>query len=359
MRIIDKVMKLLATKKTDMTLKEIYESIPEHSHEAIRGNMYRYLKNNPNPEFKRVGAGIYSVIEVISCRKENGESVIDYSADYYDGESEVHFYHTSVRAEGINPGLYAHVDNFASFEELENHASSIRGIFQTGDAVEVMKRYKDESFNLLLTDPPYRVISGGAGAKGAPKGMLSKNDGKIFAFNDVNLRDWLLESYRLLKNGSQAYVFTNFLNLQNTMKTMEEVGFKLHNLLVWQKNNATPNRWYMKNCEYVVFARKGKAKAINGCGSMTVHQFDNILGNKVHETEKPLDLLRYYIENSTKIGDWILDPFGGSGSTACAAIETGRRFLTMEIDPKYTGAIHERIKQTFNSILADTAMMAS
>ena len=185
--------------------------------------------------------------------------------------------------------------------------------------------------------------------------MLSKNDGKIFNFNDINLKDWLTEAYRLLKDGSQAYVFTNFLNLQETMETMQEIGFKLHNLLVWQKNNATPNRWYMKNCEYVIFARKGKAKAVNNCGSMTVHQFNNVIGNKTHETEKPIDLLKFYIENSTKKDDWVLDPFAGSGSTAVAAIETGRKFFTAEIDPKYIGNIHERIK----SVIAGKRMVTA
>ena len=125
---------------------------------------------------------------------------------------------------------------------------------------------------------------------------------------------------------------------------MQKVGFKLHNLLVWVKNNATPNRWYMKNCEYVILARKGKARAINNCGSKTVHQFDNILGTKTHETEKPVELLKQYIENSSHENDWILDPFGGSGSTACAVLELGRRFLTIEIDDKYIGNIHERLK---------------
>ncbi len=356
MTIIEKVVALLNSQKK-LSLQEIYESIPEHSHEAIRGNMYRYLKDNPEPSFGRVGKGIYSCIEIFSCRNdENGKNVVNYSADYYDGENELHFYHTEVAAEGITPGLYANVTNFRNLEALENHAESIRGIFQSGDAVEIMKRYKAESFHCLLTDPPYRVISGGNKNTNAPKGMLAKNDGKIFAFNDVNLRDWLTEAFRLLKEGAHAYVFTNFLNLQEVMKTMEDVGFKLHNLLVWQKNNATPNRWYMKNCEYVVLARKGKARAINGCGSMTVHQFNNIIGTKVHETEKPLELLKYYIENSTSPNEWILDPFAGSGSTACAAIECGRRFLTMEIDPKYIGNIHQRIRNTFTQVIQPAAI---
>ncbi len=358
MTIVQKVISLLNTNKK-MSLKEIYESLPEHSHASIRGNINRYLKKNDEPAFERSGTGIYSVIEIISVRKTDSGTEVDYSASYYNGEKEIHLYHTNVKTcENLSEGIYSHMEQFSSFEELENHTQSVRGIFESGDAIEIMRHCQDQSFDLLLTDPPYRVISGGAGGKGAPKGMLSKNDGKIFDFNNVNLKDWLTEAYRLLKDGSQAYVFTNFLNLQDVMATMQEVGFKLHNLLVWQKNNATPNRWYMKNCEYVVFARKGKAKAIKNCGSMTVHKFDNIIGNKCHETEKPIDLLKYYIENSTSKDAWILDPFAGSGSTAVAALELGRKFFTIEIDPKYVGNIHNRLKDTISNLTVASTISA-
>ena len=342
MTIVEKVINLLAAKKGNVMLKEIYDNLPEHTPSSIRGNINRYLANNPNPAFERVGHGIYSVVEIINISNDNK---IDYVVSYYTENNELHMYHKSADMHDPSyfPGLYVHREDFETVEALENHVDSLRGIFQTGDAIEIMKRYESESFDLLITDPPYRVISGGTGGKNAPRGMLSKNDGKIFDFNNIKHEDWLKETYRLLKPDSHAYIFTNFLNLQDMIKKIEAVGYKIHNLLIWLKNNATPNRWYMKNCEYVILARKGKAKAINNCGSMTVHQFDNIIGNKTHETEKPVDLLKYYIENSSNINDWVFDPFAGSGATAVAAIETGRRFMTSEIDPKYIGKIHNRL----------------
>ncbi len=347
MSIVNKVIELLSAKPGAVSLKEIYEKLPEHTPSSIRGNINRYLKENPNPEFERVGKGLYSVIEIINITDTDDGKFMDYAVSYYTEDSEIHFYHKSYHipeAINLSAGLYLHTDEFSSFEELENHVSSLRGIFQKGDAIEIMKHYKDESFDLLVTDPPYKVISGGNKCKDAPKGMLSKNDGKIFKYNNIKASDWLKEAYRLLKPDSHAYVFTNFLNLQEIMTEMQKAGFKLHNLLIWMKNNATPNRWYMKNCEYIVLGRKGKAKSINDCGSMTVHQFDNILGNKMHETEKPVELIKQYILNSSSENDWVLDPFAGSGSTADAALKTGRRFLTMEIDDKYVGNIHERLK---------------
>lgn len=113
--------------------------------------------------------------------------------------------------------------------------------------------------------------------------------------------------------------------------------------------NRYPNRWFMKNCEYVLFCRKGKAKSINEPSSQTVHRFNNIIGNKIHETEKPLDLLRMYIRNSTNIGDMILDPFAGSGSTCLAALLEQRKCTTIEIDENYITKIVNRLKYYFKN----------
>ena len=92
----------------------------------------------------------------------------------------------------------------------------------------------------------------------------------------------------------------------------------------------------MKNCEYILFLRKGKAKWINNIGdSKTIHQFDNIIGSKTHPCEKPVDLLKFYISNSSNECDIVFDPFCGTGSTLVAAKELNRQYLGYEIDEKY------------------------
>ena len=350
MTIIEKVINLLQVNKT-MCLNEIYNSLPEHTKSSIRGNINRYLNKNEETAFRRVDKGVYSLIEVIKVKKiDNNTKKVNYSATYYNGNKEISFWHKDfITTKDIKEGIYQRMDNFDSFEEMEEHLNSLQAMLIQDDAIEVLKRLKDESFSLILTDPPYKVISGGTGGKNAPKGMLSKNDGKIFTHNNIKFSDYMGELYRVLKPDSQAYFFTNFLNLEELMKEVQKVGFKIHNLLVWEKNNTTPNRWYMKNCEYVLFCRKGKAKSINEPGSQTVHKFDNIMGNKIHETEKPLDLLRMYIRNSTKEGEMILDPFAGSGSTCLAALLENRRCTTIEIDETYIPKIKERLKYFFKN----------
>lgn len=137
---------------------------------------------------------------------------------------------------------------------------------------------------------------------------------------------------------------TNVLNLENYLSLAKKVGFKLHNLLVWKKNNCTPNRWYMKNAEYILFLYKGKAKRINNVGSKTIHEFDNIIGNKTHTAEKPIELMKFYIENSTNIGDTVLDFACGTGSTLLACQQTKRKCIGIELDKNYFDVSIKRIK---------------
>lgn len=197
-----------------------------------------------------------------------------------------------------------------------------------------MKKMPDCLVDLVVTDPPYRVISGGKPhkEKGAPSGILSKNDGKIFDYNDIDPEMWIPEIYRVLKDTSQCYIMVNNLNMERYLRVCRETGFGLHNILVWKKNNATCNKWYMKNCEFILFLRKGKAKFINNCGSKQVHEFNNIIGNKTHPTEKPVDLMKLYIGNSSKENDIVFDPFMGTCSTGVACMELKRKFIGIEID---------------------------
>lgn len=217
-----------------------------------------------------------------------------------------------------------------------------------GDCIEKMKSLQDRSIDLVITDPPYKTIGGGdSNGKNSvrPKGILSGNR-KLFKHqNDVLAGQYIPELYRVLKDGSHCYIFTNSMNMREMLNAAYDAGFKLHNILVWEKNNCTPSQFYMKNCEYILFLRKGKAKWINNIGSSkTAHHFDNIIGNKQHPTEKPVDLMKFYIENSTNLGDIVLDPFMGSGSTGIACVETGRDFIGIELDSEYFSTAQKRIK---------------
>ena len=229
-----------------------------------------------------------------------------------------------------------------------------------GDCLELMRGVGAESIDLIVTDPPYKVATGGVPNetnnvilnKNRPKGILTEHSQLIKIIPKFS--DWIPECYRVLKNGTHAYFMINSSNLIELANGIEKAGFKIHNILTWKKNNCTPSQFYMKNCEFVIFCRKGKAKYINNIGdSKTVHEFNNISGKKVHPTEKPIELMKFYIENSSEENDTVLDPFMGSGSTGVACVNTFRNFIGFEIDENYFNIATKRIEeaQELNELL--------
>lgn len=211
------------------------------------------------------------------------------------------------------------------------------------DARDGLTSLANDSIDMVFTDPPYRTISGGdtesSGASqsvyGRPSGILAKNDGKVFRHNDIHISEWAPELYRVLKSPGHCYVMCNMLNLWHFHHHLTEVGFKVHNLLVWKKNNVVVNRWGGKNGEYCFFLRKGPARALYE-NFPTVLEVDNVKrSEKTHPTEKPTDLVERYIRGSSRRGFYVLDPFAGTGSTAVAAKNNDRRFVGFEIDPEY------------------------
>lgn len=222
-------------------------------------------------------------------------------------------------------------------------------ILKQGDCLELLKKVKDNSIDLIVTDPPYKMNHSTGGCTNI--GMKNKWQGNIKAGNsvmnfslDIKFSQWLPEIYRVLKSSGHCYIFCNDKNIQELLNISTTVGFKESNILVWIKNNATPNRYYMKNLEFILFLYKGSAKPINNMGSKCAVEIKNINGkNKLHPTEKPIELLKQYIENSSNENDWVLDPFMGSGTTGVACINTNRNFIGIELDKNYFNIAKERI----------------
>jgi len=212
------------------------------------------------------------------------------------------------------------------------------------DAVAILAATPPESVDCIVTDPPYRTISGGkGGTDGRPAGMLAKNDGRIFDHNDIEVETWAPLLFRVLKSPGHAWVFCNELNRHRFESAFRASGFRIHGLHVWVKNNTVPNRWGMKNYEPVFLLRKGPARALYTPSLQQAQMVANVPSPKAHPTEKPVELLRSYIAASTRPGETVLDPFMGVGSTGAACRDLGRIFTGVEIDPVYYGAACARL----------------
>ena len=228
------------------------------------------------------------------------------------------------------------------------------------DCLNVMKEMEEESVDLIVTDCPYKISQGGCSNNSvtfkAMSGVLNKQrnyecidkeyvkSGKMFKYNDIKFSDWLPELYRILKKDSHCYIMINARNLKDLWDEAENVGFKFLNLIVWDKGNSLPNRWYMNSVEYIILLRKGKAKTINNKGEKNILRIPNIIGNKQHPTEKPIELMKILIENSSNENDTVIDPFMGAGSTGIACKELNRNFIGIELDKQYFDIAKKRIE---------------
>ncbi len=207
------------------------------------------------------------------------------------------------------------------------------------------EKIEDESVDLVITDPPYKVTSRGgytsAGGMLLNKEMRNGNGG--FKNNTIKFSEWMPIVFSKLKESGHCYVFTNNKNLKDTIVEMQTAGFTVIKTLVWAKNNKIMSQAYMSQTEFIVFARKGKFVKINNCGTSDLLQFENPT-DKAHPSEKPVELLYELLENSSNVGDTVYDPFMGSGSTGVVALNRDRHFIGSEIDGGYFGDCSDRLE---------------
>lgn len=226
---------------------------------------------------------------------------------------------------------------------------------ECGDCLELMKGIPDKSIDLIVTDPPYPTTArGNAGNSG---GMLQKDinkKGQVFTYNNIDCSMYAPEFYRLLKDGSHCYVMTNHINLIKMLNTFTDCGFHFIKSLVWDKGNKIMGQYYMSQFEYILFFRKGKGIKINNCGTADILSIPNKKtkdenGKNLHDTEKPVELMKILIENSTQENGIVIDPFLGIGTTAIACVNTNRHYIGFELDPQYYDIACKRL-DSFDSV---------
>lgn len=219
------------------------------------------------------------------------------------------------------------------------------------DCLAGLKRIDSESVDLVVTDPPYPITA--RGNHGNSGGMLADKlsmKGKIFEDNDVKIEDWLPDIYRVLKDGTHAYIMVNNLNLTHYLQVIDKSQFHFIRLLVWDKRNKIMGTKYMGQVEFIIMLSKGTSRQINDCGvsdllSIPIKKLKGKDGSNLHDTEKPVQLMETLIMESSNPGDTVLDPFVGIGVTLLAAIKSKRHYIGFEINEKYYNIAERRIKE--------------
>lgn len=225
-----------------------------------------------------------------------------------------------------------------------------------GDSIEFMKGLQDESIDLIVTDPPYRITPKGcAGNSGGMMTTKMTMKGTIFKHNDIKPSEYIPEFYRLLKDGSHCYIMTNHVNLQEMINVATECGFKFIKSLIWNKGNKIMGRFYMSQFEYILFFRKGKGVKINNCGTADILNVPNKKlkgedGKNLHDTEKPIELMKILVANSSKENDVVLEPFMGIGAVPIACKELNRQCIAIELDKEYYNVSVNRLNAYTKSL---------
>lgn len=232
------------------------------------------------------------------------------------------------------------------------------GKVKLGDAVTIAKTWPSGVFHCVITDPPYGInLDSGETKKG-------NNHPAIYADDTYDVMDLYAqivpEAYRVLQENTHAYFFFDIKQYARIYRLLTEAGFTVDAIpLLWVKPgsgqvNHPDSRWG-SGYEACFYCRKGN-RALLKQGQSNVLNHDPVPSNKkIHPVEKPVSLLRQLIETSTVPGEVVVDFFGGSGSTAEAAMQTGRNFLICEKDPAFHAGILERLAKAAKTATAPTA----
>ena len=207
--------------------------------------------------------------------------------------------------------------------------------------------------DLLLTDPPYNVALGQHMRPSELKQLHRRTDGLVIENDSWEDEDAFVQFLKsafdnamaALNPGAAFYIWHADNQRMNFLKACEQSGMTIRECLVWAKNTFALGRqdyqWRHEPCLYGW--KDGAAHNwYSDRKQSTVLEFDKPTANAEHPTMKPVGLMAYLIQNSTKRGDTVLDVFGGSGSALIACEETGRKCLSMELDPHYCDVIIAR-----------------
>lgn len=204
-----------------------------------------------------------------------------------------------------------------------------------GDALAVLGTLEENSVDALLTDPPYcsGALSEAGKARAVSQGIENKRRNAWFEGDNMTtaglaylLREVAREAYRILKPTGHALFFMDWRMAPNLVPAIESAGLRYQNLIVWDKGSA---------------GLAGSPEYASAAGSNVIRT--GRIRNRLHPTEKPVELIRQLLEVVVPVGGLVVDPFAGSGTTGVAAKLSGRRALLIERRADFVEQCHRRV----------------
>ena len=267
------------------------------------------------------------------------------------------------------------MQNTLSSTISKGNTQNVNVIIQ-GNCIEILKKVPQNTFDLIFADPPYYLqLPKGKRLKRPDGSEIIPVDDKWDQFNDYEDFDnftlnWLSECQRVLKKTGTIWVIGMYHTIFRVGKIMQDLGLWFLNDVIWVKRGALPNlnkRRFTNNHETLIWAVKSKSckgytfnyellKEINQGKQMKdtdwvfpicngAERLRNKSGIKLHNAQKPLNLIQRVMLTASNKGDLILDPFMGSGTTAIVAESLERNWIGIEKEEKYVKIANARIKQ--------------
>lgn len=232
----------------------------------------------------------------------------------------------------------------------------------TADAIDLMRALPDESVDLIITDVAYESLEKyrAVGTTTRLKQSDASSNEWFPIFRNSRFGEFFQEAFRVLKKDAHLYFYCDPETAFVAKPVGEEAGFKFWKPLVWgkTKQGMAPDAdeltvehqgigmgyHYRASYEFVLFFEKGKRK-LNDLGVRDLLPFPGIRNG--YPTEKPTDLNRVFVRQSSESGETVLDPFMGSGSTGVAAVRNGRHFIGGDV--KETAVVEARKRLLANA----------
>ena len=223
-------------------------------------------------------------------------------------------------------------------------------ILAHGDCFKLLPMFSHK-FDMIFADPPYFLSNGGISLQSGKVVCVDKGEwdkGKTpEEMKEFNM-EWLRLCRDKLKDNGTIWISGTYHNIFSVANCLTELGYKILNVITWQKTNPPVNiscRFFTYSTEFIIWARKCEKvahkynyelmKKLNNDKQMTdvwrlpaIGRWEKSCGK--HPTQKPLSVLTRIILSCTDKGDWILDPFSGSSTTGIAACLCDRRFAGIE-----------------------------
>ncbi len=237
--------------------------------------------------------------------------------------------------------------NNGDIYKIGNH---VVGCGDSTDANFVSKVIGANKIRAILCDPPYAVAYV-ENKKGFAK--LGVKDEKIIVGDHLQseaeyesfTKKYLDAAVPYLEEHNSVYIFNADPMFPSLRSGMKAAGCYYSQMIIWLKNQPVMSRKdYLSQYELIAYGWFGKHK-MERSKSKNVMFYPRPNKSKLHPTQKPIGLLRRLIPDNTSIGDFIYDPFLGSGSTAIAAEHLGRKCIGIEIDEGYVSIILERLEK--------------